>query len=102
MSHLFISRKPRIDTRTRRDQVHRRNEAFEEQMEGITDAYLAWYSSLGDAGLADDNPAPSSCELQEYYSVKVLDAYGKLEFLINAFANSSTILSLTYHDGCLA
>ena len=51
-------------------------------MEGITDAYLAWFSSLGDAGLANDNPAPSSCEFQEYYSIQVLDAYGKQNLLI--------------------
>jgi hypothetical protein len=50
-------------------------------MEGITDAYLAWFSSLGDAGLANDNPATSSCALQEYYPVEVLDVYGKVNLL---------------------
>jgi hypothetical protein len=77
---FYLSRKPRIETRTRRDQVHWRNEAFEAQLEGMTDAYLTWFSSLGDSGLANDNPLPSSCELQEFYSIEVLDAYGKLNF----------------------
>jgi hypothetical protein len=52
----YLSRKRRVDTRTRRDQVHRRNEAFDVQMEAMTDAYLAWFSSLGDAGLANNDP----------------------------------------------
>jgi hypothetical protein len=52
-------------------------------MEGMTDAYLSWFSSLGDAGLANDNPTPSSCELQEHYSVEVLDAYGKLDSVVS-------------------
>ena len=48
------------------------------------DAFLAWFSSLGDAGLANDNPAPSSSELQDYYPVGVLDVYSKLDSLITA------------------
>ena len=32
----------RVDNRTRRDRVLRRNKAFAEQMPVITDAYLAW------------------------------------------------------------
>ncbi|KAG2109133.1 hypothetical protein DEU56DRAFT_874515 [Suillus clintonianus] len=32
----------RVDTRTRRDRVLRRNKAFAEQLPAITDAYLAW------------------------------------------------------------
>ena len=52
-------------------------------MEGMTDAYLAWFASLGDTGLANDNPVPSTCEFQEYYSIEVLDAYGKLNSLTN-------------------
>lgn len=83
LSYLFIFlRKHRIDTRTRREKVHRRNEAFDGQIEGTTDAYLTWYSSLGDAGLANDNPVPSSCEFQEHYSVEVLDVYGKRVSLV--------------------
>jgi hypothetical protein len=51
------------------------NEAFDGQMEGMTDAYLHWFSSLGDAGLANDNPVPSSRELQDEYAVEVLDVF---------------------------
>lgn len=47
-------------------------------MEGMTDAYLSWFSSLEDLGLANDNPTPSSCEVQEYYPVEVLDTFCKL------------------------
>jgi hypothetical protein len=73
---IFLSRKRRVNTRTRRDQVHRLNQAFEGQMEGMTDAYLHWFSSLGDAGLANDHPVPSTRELQDEYPVEVLDTFG--------------------------
>ena len=73
---IVFSRKRRVDTRTRRDQVHRLNQAFEGQMEGMTDAYLHWFSSLGDAGLANDHPVPSIRELQDEYPVEVLDTFG--------------------------
>ena len=79
---LYLSRKRRVDTRTRRNQVHRRNEAFDVQIEAMTDAYLAWFSSLGDAGLANNDPPSSSCVLQGCYPVKVLDTYGKLVSVI--------------------
>ena len=46
-------------------------------MEGMADAYLSWFSSLGDAGLANNNPTPSSHELQGEYTVEVLDTFGK-------------------------
>ena len=52
------------------------NEAFEKQIEGMTDAYLQWFSSLGDAGLANNDPAPSSREFQDKYIVTVLDTFG--------------------------
>lgn len=65
-----------MDDRTRRDQIHRLNEAFDKQMEGMTDAYLQWFSSLGDAALANNNPAPSSREFQDRYVVTVLDTFG--------------------------
>lgn len=61
-------------------------------MEGMTDAYLTWFSSLGDAGLANDNPAPSSCELQESYSVELFDVYSKLNSLINPYVVANQIL----------
>jgi hypothetical protein len=51
-------------------------------MEGMTDAYLSWFSSLGDVGLANDNPTSSSCEFQEYYAVEVLDTFGKLNSIV--------------------
>jgi hypothetical protein len=41
------------------------NEAFDKQIEGMTIAYLQWFSSLGDAGLANNDPAPSSREFQD-------------------------------------
>ena len=63
-------------------------------MEGMTDAYLAWFSSLGDAGLANDNPAPSSCTLQEHYSVEVMDVYVKRKTLIIIHGKSHIFLSL--------
>jgi hypothetical protein len=44
----------------------------------MTDAYLYWFSSLGDTGLANDNPVPSSRELQDEYPVEVLDVFGLL------------------------
>ena len=49
----------------------------------MIDAYLAWFSSLGDAGLANNNPPSLSSVLQEYYPVKVLDMYGKLVSVIS-------------------
>ena len=74
----YLSREHHVDTRTCRNQVHQRNEAFDVQIEAMTDAYLAWFSSLGDAGLANNNPPSSSCVLQGCYPFKVLDTYGKL------------------------
>ena len=72
-------------------------------MEEMTDAYLSWFSSLGDAGLANDNPTPSSCELQEYYPAEVLDVYGKLDFMVSSCIvtdhNPST-LSLWSEESC--
>lgn len=65
-----------MDDRTRRDQVQRLNEAFDKQMEGMTNAYLKWFASLGDAALANNDPAPSSRELQDKYVVTVLDTFG--------------------------
>ena len=47
------------------------------------DAYLAWFSSLGDAGLANNDPPSLSSVLQGYYPVKVLDTYGKLVTVIS-------------------
>jgi hypothetical protein len=57
----------------------------------MTDAYLHWFSSLGDAGLANDNPPPSPCEFQEEYPVDVLDVFGTLQSssLIAAVFDSS-------------
>ena len=75
---LFPSRKHHVETRARRDQVHRLNQAFEGQMEGMTDAYLHWFSSLGDAGLANDHPVPSCQDLQDEYPVDVFDVFGLL------------------------
>ena len=76
LSLNYFSRKKRVDTRTRRDRVHLLNQAFEWQMEGMTDAYLRWFLSLGDAGLVNDHPVPSSRELQDEYPVEVLDVFG--------------------------
>ncbi|KIK04383.1 hypothetical protein K443DRAFT_4685 [Laccaria amethystina LaAM-08-1] len=73
------SKKRCVDTRKRWDVVHRLNEAFEGQTDAMTDAYLHWFSSLGDAGLANDNPPPSACEFQEEYPVDVLDVFGTLQ-----------------------
>lgn len=61
-------------------------------MEGMTIAYLTWFSSLGDSGLANDNPVPSSCEIQEHYPVEVLDVYGKLNSLITAHVVANKFL----------
>ena len=52
------------------------NVAFDGQVEGMTDAYLEWFSTLGDAGLANNNPVPSSQELQDEYPVEVFDMFG--------------------------
>ena len=57
------------------------------------DSYPAWYASLGDTGLANDDPVPSSCELQDDYSVEVLDTYGKLNPSFD-YQISSLLLSL--------
>ena len=37
-----------------------------------------WFSSLGDAGLANDHPVPSYQELQDEYPVQVLDIFSLL------------------------
>ena len=66
--------------------MHRLNEAFKGQVDGMADAYLLWFSSLRDTGLANDSPNPSSCELQDEYTVEVLDAFGMLDlFYISSF-----------------
>jgi hypothetical protein len=42
----------------------------------MTNAYLQWFSSLGDAGLANDTPVAPSQELQDEYLVEVFDTFG--------------------------
>ncbi|KAF9056704.1 hypothetical protein BJ165DRAFT_1399313, partial [Panaeolus papilionaceus] len=58
-------RPPRVDTRTRCDQTQKRNVAFASQLTGCTDSYLAWASSLGEDGLAEDNPTSPSEIVQD-------------------------------------
>ena len=79
----YLFRKHCVDTRTQHDQVHWRNEALDVQIEAMIDAYLAWFSSLGDAGLANNDPPSLSSVLQGYYPVKVLDMYDKLVSVIS-------------------
>ena len=74
---FIIDRRHCTNDRTRQDQVHLRNIAFKAQMEGMMDAYLNWFSALGDTGLANDKLTLSSCELQGKYNVEVLDTFGK-------------------------
>ena len=50
--------------------------AFDGQVEEMTNAYLHWYSSLGDTRLSNDNPVPSLLEFQDEYPVEVFDMFG--------------------------
>lgn len=63
--------------------MHRLNEAFKGQVDGMADAYLHWFSSLGDTSLANDDPVPSSRERQDEYPVEVFDVFGMLLSLIS-------------------
>jgi hypothetical protein len=46
------NRKRRVDDRSRRDQVEVRQQAFAEQLGGMTDTYLEWMAALGDKGFS--------------------------------------------------
>jgi len=65
-------------------------------MEAMTDAYLAWFLSLGDAGLANNDPPSSSSVLQGYYPVEVLDIYGKLVSVISDLICIFLLIEIPY------
>jgi hypothetical protein len=44
-------------------------------VEEMTNVYLQWFFSLGDAGLANDTSVASSQELQDEYLVEVFDTF---------------------------
>jgi len=58
--------------------VEKKNEAFKLQLQGATDAYLSWYSSLGNTGYSNENPTPSSRVIQDEYRIEVVDVFREL------------------------
>jgi hypothetical protein len=78
------ARKPRKDYRTRRGQTLLQDAAFAEQLEAMTDAYLGWFQSLGESGLAVEGrrTTPES-EVQGWYPIQFVDVFSWLKsFLI--------------------
>jgi hypothetical protein len=69
---------PRMDPQTRRDQLNRRNEGFQQQLTGITQAYLSWHAGLGEAGY--NTPpcvVPTGSKVEEVHRLLVLDVFSK-------------------------
>ena len=68
----IISRKRRIDHRTRRDRAERRNRAFQQMAEALADAYMAWdyEQTHGDASVQPELGDKSQ-------SVRVIDLFGE-------------------------
>jgi len=86
--HLTLSfhRKRRVDDRSRRDQVEVRQQAFAEQLGGMTDTYLEWMAALGDKGFSREGDIVYDAVEQNTYQVAVVDTYGKCSarFLISS------------------
>lgn len=69
------SRLCRVDYRTRQDRTERRTQAFEKQMEAITEAYLDW--SLKYADRDDPVPDPPSPADSGVCSIRVVDLFSE-------------------------
>jgi hypothetical protein len=72
----YVSRVHRIDYQTHRDRTDKHTEAFRQQMDNLTEAYLEWSyvtSEEGQAVPASPIPADSG-----EYSIRVVDTFGEL------------------------
>jgi hypothetical protein len=69
------SRLCRVDYRTRQDCTERRKQAFENQMEAITEAYLDW--CLKHADRDDPVPDPPPPTDSGVYSIHVVDLFSE-------------------------
>jgi hypothetical protein len=67
--------------RTRRDRTERRNQRFAIQLEGMTDAYMEWYATLGQEGVGGGNPVELEGEINSQ-TIIVVDVFRKLFYLI--------------------
>ena len=75
-TNWLCSRVHHVDHRTRRDRTERRTEAFRQQMDDITKAYLEWsyVTSVEECAVPADPVPVDSGE----YSIRVVDTFGEL------------------------
>jgi hypothetical protein len=71
-SLIFFSRNHRIDNRTHRDCTERQQKLFGEQIEAITNAYMAWSHNAAH-GITPDAGLPSK---DKEYAITIVDVFG--------------------------
>ncbi|KAG6826234.1 hypothetical protein H0H92_000618 [Tricholoma furcatifolium] len=92
-------RRRRKDERTRRDRTENRTRAFQEQLEGMTDAYLQWASFNG-VNAWGSAPASSQTGLEKgSIVVHVMDV--NVQLLASIYENNPNLLAVVVRYGLL-
>ncbi|KAF8150126.1 hypothetical protein B0H34DRAFT_176311 [Crassisporium funariophilum] len=60
---------------TRRDRTESRTQAFQAQLPGLIDAYMAWSFSVGEDGLAGHYAPPPNAEVQGQAVIHKVDLF---------------------------
>ncbi|KAG1880790.1 hypothetical protein F4604DRAFT_1578517 [Suillus subluteus] len=93
----------RVDNRTRRDRVLRRNEAFTKQIPAMTDAYLGWSlekSKMGHRSFFDQFHNEELDEGSEW-AMTVIDAFFAEKVILKISSTDHTVASALVRQGVL-
>ncbi|KAG6808141.1 hypothetical protein H0H92_005272 [Tricholoma furcatifolium] len=77
-----IDHKPK-DHRTRRDRTETRTQAFQRQMDGITDAYMEWVRKVGDEAMVHGPTPGQKGNVDATITLRVMDMYQTFTCVLN-------------------